>query len=107
MESYDGNVFTASGAPVEIKGKTTVSIEIDGMHCPCKVVVANIDLDLILGLDFFKAHNCQIDIAKNVLMIQGKPCKLICSGSIGCYRIAVKDKIEIPPMSEMVIKGML
>ena len=105
LERYDGNVFTASGAPVEIKGKTTVSIEIDGMHCPCKVVVANIDLDLILGLDFFKAHNCQIDIAKNVLMIQGKPCTLMCSGSIGCYRIAVKDKIEIPPMSEMVVEG--
>ena len=29
----------------------------------------------------------------------------MCSGSIGCYRIAVKDRIEIPLMSEMVVEG--
>ena len=68
-------------------------------------MVANIDLDLILGLDFFKAYNCQIDVAKNVLVIQGKPCKLMCSGSIGCYRTAAQEKIKIPPMSEMIIEG--
>ncbi|MCG8076675.1 MAG: retroviral-like aspartic protease family protein, partial [Candidatus Thiodiazotropha taylori] len=105
LEKYEGNVFTASGTPLEIKGKTSVFIEINGMHCLCKVVVASIDLDLILGLDFFRDHNCLIDVSTNTLTIQGKPCKLDCSGSIGCYRIAVQEKIEIPAMSEMVIEG--
>lgn len=105
LEKYEGNVFTASGTPLEVKGKTSVFIEINGIHCLCKVVAASIDLDLILGLDFFKGHNCQIDVSKNTLTIQGKPCKLICSGSIGCYRIALEEKIEIPAMSEIVIEG--
>ena len=56
------------------------------MYSPCKVVIANINLDLIEGLDFIKAHNCLIDATKNDLTTLGKPCKLICSGSVDCYR---------------------
>ena len=48
-------------------------------------MVANINLDLIEGLDFIKAHNCMLDATKNDLTILGKPCKLISSGSVGCY----------------------
>ena len=105
LERYDASVLTAAGSPVEIKGKTSVFVEINGLHCLCKVVVANIDLDVILGLDFLRDHNCQIDPAQNVVTVQGKPCKLMCSGSIGCYRIAVQEKIEIPAMMEMVVEG--
>ena len=52
-------MFTASGEPVEIKGKTTVFIDIGGMHYTCKVVVADIDLDLIMGLDIFEIMSAQ------------------------------------------------
>ena len=105
VESYDGNVFTASGDPVKILGKTTVFIEIGGIHCSSSIIIADIDLSIILGLDFLKRHNCQIDVAANSLVIQGKKCKLTCSGSIGCYRIVVSNKVEIPAMSEMIIEG--
>ena len=56
-------------------------------------------------MDFLKQHNCQIDVAANLLLIQGKKCKLTCSGSIGCYRVVVLNKVEIPAMSEMIIEG--
>ena len=105
VESYDGNVFTASGDPVKILGKTTVFIEIGGIHCSSSIIIADIDLSIILGLDFLKSHNCQIDVAANSLVIQGKKCKLTCSGSVGCYRIVVSNKVEIPAMSEMIIEG--
>ena len=105
MESYDGNVFTANGEPVRILGKTTVFIEIAGIHCSSSIVIADIDLSIILGLDFLKQHNCQIDVAVNSLLIQGKKCKFTCSGSIGCYRVVVLNKVEIPAISEMIIEG--
>ena len=80
LEKFKHNVFTASGETIEIKGKTTVFIDICGIHCACSVVVANIDVDLILGLDFFKTHQCQIDVTRNSLTVQGKSCELTCSG---------------------------
>ena len=43
LEKFSSQVFTASGEPDEIKGKTTVFIDIGGMHFTCKVVVADID----------------------------------------------------------------
>ena len=59
LEKFTSQVFTASGGPVDLKGKTAVFIDICGMHYTCKVVVADIDLDLIMGLDFFGNHECQ------------------------------------------------
>ena len=70
-------------------------------------MVANIDVDLILGLHFFKTHQCQIDVTRNILTVQGKSCELTCSGSIGCYRVTVSKKVQIPPMTEMLIEGKL
>ena len=86
LEKFTSQVFTASGEPVDIKGKTTVFIDICGMHhYTCKLVVADIDLDLIMGLDFFLNHECQINVVRNVLT---------CSGAVGCYRISVSEKSE-------------
>ena len=53
-------MFTASRESVEIKGKTTVFIDIGGMQYTCQVVVADIDVELIMGLDFLKTNECQI-----------------------------------------------
>ena len=105
LETFYTQVFTASCEPVEIKGQTSVILDIGGMQYACKVVVADIDLDLIMGLDFFKDHNCQIDIVRNVLTIDGKPCEMTCSGAVGCYRLSVAKKVQIPAMSEMIIDG--
>ena len=107
LEKFDTQVLTASGEPVALKGKTTVFIDIGGMHYTCQVVVADIDLELILGLDFLKNHECQIDVVQNVLSIHGKSCELMCNGKIGCYRILVSEKVNIPAMTEMIIEGKL
>ena len=104
-ESYDGNVITANGEPVRIIGKTTVFIEIGGIHCSSSIVIAYIDLNIIFGLNLLKQHNCQINVAANPLLIQGKKCKLTCSGSIGCYRIVVLNKVAIPAKSELTIES--
>ena len=105
LEPYEGCVFTASGDRIEIKGKTSVFVELDSIHCPCNILVANIDLDLILGLDFLKKHNCQIDVANNSLKVQDKTCPLNMTGKIGCYRVTISNTVEIPPRSEIITEG--
>ena len=44
-----------SGNPVEIKGSVSVIIELGGIRSITKLIVADIDIDAILGLDFLKA----------------------------------------------------
>ena len=105
LEPFNSQVSTASGESVEIKGKTSVFIDIGGMQYTCQVVVADIDLELIMGLDFLKTNECQIDVVHNILSIHGKSFDLLCNGKLGCYRISVFEKVNVPAMSEMIIQG--
>ena len=58
-----------------------------------------------MGLDFFRDHECQIDVVRNVLTMHGNSCDLTCSGAVGCYRISLSEKVNIPAMTEMIIEG--
>ena len=44
-------------------------------------------------------------MVRNVLFIHGKSCELMCNGKVGCYRISVSEKVNIPAMTEMIIEG--
>ena len=105
LEEFHPEIFTASGNEVEVKGKTAVMIEICDVQCISTMVVADIDVDIILGLDFLRTNNCKIDINKETLTIQNHVCKLKLSGKLGCYRVTVSETVEIPPMSEIIIQG--
>lgn len=105
LEAFKSQVFTASGNPVKIKGSVSVIIELGGVRSVTKLIVADIDIDAILGLDFLKANNCQIDIINNVLKIKGRQCKLNLTGKLGCYRVTVSERTELPPRTEMMIEG--
>lgn len=105
LQPFSPEVFTASGSEIEVKGKTTVMIEICGIQCPAEMIVADIDVDVIIGLDFLRKHNCKIDVTKEKLKIKNKFCNLKLTGKLGCYRVTVSRTIEIPSMSEMIIEG--
>ena len=105
LEQYDTQVFTASRESVEIKGKTTVFIDIGRMQYTCQVVVADTDVELIMGLDFLKTNECQIDVVQNILSIHGESFELLCNGKLGCNRISVSEKVNIPDLSEMTNEG--
>ena len=105
LKKFSMQVFTASGSQIEVKGKATVIIEICGVQCVTEIVVADIDMDAILGLDFLKANSCRLDIENNTLKIKSKSCKLSLAGKLGCYRVTISDKVVIPARSETIIEG--
>ena len=69
---YYRNVVTASGAALEVKGQTTISLQVGEKSYDADVMVANEENCLLIGLYFIKRHGCLVDIEKNVLIIQGK-----------------------------------
>ena len=106
LDEFSTEIVSPSGNPIDIKGQTTVNLLItNNTMCTCVVIVADIEADVILGLDFMKKERVQIDIETNSLFIQGKKCPMNCYGSLGCYRIVVAEKIEVPARSEVLVQG--
>jgi predicted aspartyl protease len=91
LESFKHNIFTASGTVMQSIGKTSVIIEIGGFETLVNVVVANIDAEVILGLDYMTSQGIMIDISNENMVIHGKVCKLNCVGPIGCCRVRLHD----------------
>ena len=80
-------------------------IDIGGVTSLVKVIVADIDMDAIIGLDFLQANECQIDVTRHALRIKGQECQLKLAGKLGCHRVTVSEKVEIPARTEMIIEG--
>ena len=70
-----------------------------------RVIVADIDMDAIIRLDFLQANDCQIDVTHHVLRIKGQQYHLKFAGKLGCHRVTVSEKVEIPARTEMIIEG--
>ena len=90
LPEYNRTVVTASEAALAVKEKTTVSLLIGEESYDADVIVADVENDHLIGLDFMRRHGCTVDVENNVLIIQGKKCDLNCRGSIGCHRVVPK-----------------
>ena len=104
LEFYTYTLSTANGENVEVKGKVTMKVTVCGFEFDLIFIVANIDLDGLLCLYFLTEHNCEINVGKKQLIVQGRSCTLTSNGRIGCYRVTVQERIVIPPRSEMIIE---
>ena len=105
LQPFQSEVYTASGNPIDVKGKVQVMVDVNGIQCLTEMVVADIDVDGLLGLDFLKKNNCTLDMKRDILTVKGRICKLSVDGKIGCYRISVSETVRIPSMSEAIIEG--
>ena len=66
-------------------------IELCGINCITDIIVADINTDAIIRLDFLKSINCQLDMANDILKMKDKSCKLKFAGKVGNYRITVQN----------------
>ncbi len=105
LSTFDKDIISASGSPLEVKGTTTVCVKIGSASCDIQVIVANIENDALLGLDFLKQERCIVDVVNNTMTLNGQKVQLNCEGSIGCYRVVVAENVEVPAHSEAIIRG--
>ena len=64
-------ILTADMTPLNVKGTTKLSFAVKGMSFQHQMVVmSELDIDGILGLDFMQKYSCSIDIAKELLLVQ-------------------------------------
>ena len=67
------------------------------------VIIADIDNEVILGLDFLRNMNCKIDVSQKTLVIQDQTTLVDCLGYVGCSRTVGSEMVQIYPMSEKII----
>ena len=67
------------------------------------VVIAEMDVDIILGLDFMLKHKVIVDILGLTISINGKSYPLNKVGKMGCFWVIVKDRIPVPSSRSGVI----
>ena len=96
-------VMTAHDEPLTVYGKTKVSICLGQNTYQVPVVIAEMNSDGIIGLEFMLSNDCILDIAKLKMRIQTDVIQLYKEGLFGCYRIAMAENIILPARSEMVV----
>ena len=105
LKEFGKKLVSASGDLLNIKGKTVIQLEIHGMKFRVDCVVADIDGDVILGLDFLKAQDGKLDLVNDTILLKGSSLKLSLTGNLGCHRVVVSERTEVPARSEVIVKG--
>lgn len=100
-------LVTATGTTSSFIGQTCVEIQIDQHKFFHNVLIADINNDAILGIDFLTANNCDVLLSKSCLDVQGDkiPCFRYSNEISTCCRITVSENIVIPPGTEMIVPG--
>ena len=102
------HLVTATGDSSPFLGMAEVEITLGNQKLLHDVLFADIKNDGILGMDFLTKHQCDMFLSKNHLLLNGE--KIVCfRSSVDAIpshsRIAVIETVEVPPESEIIVKG--
>lgn len=101
------SIRTVTGEKVPLVGRGRMKITIGDRDFIHDVWIGDISEDVILGLDFMKAHRCQVDLEHSSMCVNGECIDLICSGSNDAqvFRIVLNSTVVIPARTEVVVQG--
>ncbi|KAK3108932.1 hypothetical protein FSP39_019065 [Pinctada imbricata] len=108
LEPVRMNLVTATGDSASFLGKTTVNIKIGEKVCVHDVLLADIQCDGILGMDFLSKYECDLQLGQGYLVMGGQ--KVICYSDSDlenplCCRVSITEEIRIPAESEIPVTG--
>ena len=106
MEPVDLVLVAANGNEIPLMGEYEIYFHIRNLVLPQKVLVADIEFNGVLGLNFMSTHCCNDLIPKMCLRIkvQDLPCFRLCTSAKPAYsRIAILEDITVPLESEFIV----
>ena len=100
--------MTVTEEVTPFQGKTELALGIGKQKLKHTVLIANIENEGILGMDFLKAYQCGLVLTRQIMKIHGE--EILCFSNSRnvqptCCRLAVLKPTEIPPESEMIVSG--
>lgn len=78
-------------------------MELGNETFPCRVIVADIDQDGILGTNFLEHYKCVIDIAKGLLQLPHGKLYMAKGNKPKACRVLTSHDVEIPARAQLVL----
>ncbi|KAJ8936593.1 hypothetical protein NQ318_016887 [Aromia moschata] len=97
---------TATGDPATIRGETNVKIVIGNVSFEHRALVAEIEDELILGMDIMNTKGFELDFKNNVLKINGEEIVLHRKAE-ETIRVVLAEDTAVPERSEMTLDAHL
>ncbi|PIK40686.1 hypothetical protein BSL78_22441 [Apostichopus japonicus] len=97
----------ANGQPLGYDGFATFSLIIKEKLVQYEVWVADIETEGILGIDFLRDYNCQIEAGSGKVTIGEQTSVNVEQVEVSCCRIRIAENVMIPPGCEAVVPGSL
>ena len=101
-------LVSATGEPIPLNWECNISLKLGKLDISHKVLIADIEYDGIMGLDFMTQNSCDILVQNMCLRIKGEilPCfRLQSAVSNSCGRVALLGDVNVPPNSEAIVSG--
>jgi len=106
LRRSDQVLRAANGTTIHILGETTLHCEISGMSFEVPCLVTEQLTELILGLEWLERHGASWNFAERTIKIRDQivPLQKVRPRNKNyCRRIALAEKRQVPPLSEMNI----
>ncbi|KAJ8946871.1 hypothetical protein NQ318_006781, partial [Aromia moschata] len=97
---------TATGDPATIRGETNVTIVIGNVSFEHRALVAEIEDELILGMDIMNTKGFELDFKNNVLKINGEEIVLH-RKTEETIRVVLAEDTAVPERSDMILDAHL
>ena len=107
VSEVEGDVLSANGTPLQVLGRTNVELKFADKAWVQNVIVAELNVDGILGMDFLVENQCIINLQTHALSISGMDHPIRMEGTARTYKVAVVNRISLQPMSETIVEGTL
>ena len=99
LEPTQKPVLGANNMPLDVVGKTEVTIQLGGIRAQHKVLVCRgLVQQVLIGIDFLTAHKCIINFDTNTVYSKGEPNKIVFGCLDKVYRITVAATVTSPNM---------
>ena len=106
LQPVDFTVYQADGEPMSTKGHMTCKISLGPLQVLQDVVVADLQEDAILGMDFLLSHDCKLDLVELKMQIQDISVTLWNIHDIGSFcKVTIAEDGHVPGKHEAIIAG--
>ena len=93
LQNVPYDICAANGRCLEVQGMVKLELTIGPLWVEQDIIVANIQVDMILGMDFLSRHGCKVDITVIALSCAcGRRTKHHKAAMIVCRRRSVSQE---------------
>ena len=94
---------SASKDGLSVSGLCCLEMELGNEKLPCRVIVADVDYDGILGSNFLEHYKCVIDIASGRLQLPHGALYMAKGSKPSVCRVTTSSDVEVPAHTQLVL----